>query len=40
MAYKEIYNFLETADKMARNLALQIKNPEKDYALGTEQEEV
>jgi len=35
MAYQEIFNMLEQADKMARNIAEQINNPKKDYGLGT-----
>lgn len=34
MAYKEIFNLLETADEMSRNIAEQIKNPTKDYSYG------
>ncbi len=34
MAYKEIYNLLENAEVLTRNLAEQIKNPNKDYSLG------
>lgn len=35
MAYRELYNMLEQADTMAKNLANQIDNPDKDYSLGT-----
>lgn len=35
MAFKELYTILESADITAQNLAQQIKNPQKDYALGT-----
>jgi hypothetical protein len=32
-AYKEIYNMLESAGKVAQNMAEQIKSPQKDYAI-------
>lgn len=35
MAYKEIFNILETAGTMAINLSNQINNPQRDYSLGT-----
>jgi hypothetical protein len=33
MAYKEIFNLLASAGKMARETAKQIKKPSKDYGL-------
>lgn len=35
MAYKELYNLIEGASVQARVLAEQVKNPDKDYSLGT-----
>lgn len=37
-AFKEVYNILENAEVMARNLAEQIKSPTKDYSLGQKDE--
>lgn len=34
MAFKELFNLIENADTVARNIAEQIKNPARDYSLG------
>lgn len=34
IAYKEIYNMLESAETMVVNLSEQIKKPKKDYVIG------
>lgn len=33
MAYKDLYNLLESSGKVAQNIAEQIKNPDKDYGI-------
>ena len=35
MAYRELYNILENADIISRNVAEQIKNPTKNYGIGS-----
>lgn len=34
MAFQEVYNMLESAPDVARNIAEQIKSPDRDYAIG------
>ena len=39
MAFKDLYNAIEGAEAMAQATAKQLKSPDKDYSLGTKEEE-